>query len=37
MAFSWVILAMSASDTSLATNTACSSSGAVGHMESLCG
>ena len=37
MAFSWVILAMSSSETSLSTNTACSSSGAVGHIESLCG
>ena len=37
MAFSWVILAMSASDTSLSANTVPSSSGAVGHMESLWG
>ena len=37
MAFSWVILRISSSVTALAANTAISSSGAVGHIESLCG
>ena len=37
MAFSWVILRISSSGTSLAANTAVSSSGAVGHIESLWG
>jgi len=37
MAFSCVILRIWSSGTSLAANTACSSSGAVGHIESLCG
>ncbi len=37
MAFSWVILAISSSGTALAANTASSSSGAVGHIESLWG
>ena len=37
IAFSWVILRISSSGTWFAANTAISSSGAVGHIESLWG
>ena len=37
MAFSWVILLISSSGTLFSVNTRPSSSGAVGHIESLCG
>ena len=37
MAFSWVILLTWSSGTSFLMNSASSSSGASGHIESLCG